>query len=387
MPKQFADQTLRHPVPKSLRSTALCTSLALSVAGATFATAVQAEPPVVVTDIPPVHSLVAQVMGDLGTPVLLLDRGADAHSFQLRPSQAAALSDAALVFWIGPEMTPWLDRALKGLGGGAEAVALLGAGGSTTREFGESHGDHDDHGDDDHGDDDHDDHDHAAEAAAEEHDHDHDSDHAGEATDDHGHDHDDHAHETAENVDDHDHDAEGHAHGGVDPHAWLDPANAKAWLGVIRDHLAEADPENEAAYAANAEAALVRLDALDADLRDRLAPAADKPFVVFHDAYGYFAAAYDLTIAGTIALGDAADPGAGRISAIREELENDGAVCIFAEANHSPDLVAMLAEGSDVRTGVLDPAGSLLDPGADLYEALLAGMATEIAGCLTSSGG
>jgi zinc transport system substrate-binding protein len=310
--------------------------------------------------------------GVLGAPVLLLDRGADAHSFQLRPSQAAALSDAGLVFWIGPEMTPWLDRTLEGVGDGAEAVALLGAGGSNTRQFGEAHDDHDGHSGD---------HDHAAQASAEDHDH---------AHDDHEHDHAEHdhgEHQTADAGHDHDHDAEGHAHTGVDPHAWLAPANAKAWLGVIRDHLAEADPENAAVYEANAAAAAARLDALDADLRARLAPTADKPFVVFHDAYGYFADAYDLTLAGSIALGDAADPGAARVAEIRDAVQHDGAVCIFAEANHSPDLVTMLAEGTGLRTGMLDPAGSLLDPGPALYETLLTGMANEIATCLTGTGG
>ena len=78
-----------------------------------------AEVPKVVTDIHPVHALVSQVMGDLGAPVLLLERGASEHDFQLRPSQAADLADADLVVWIGPELTPWLDRALDGIGGGS----------------------------------------------------------------------------------------------------------------------------------------------------------------------------------------------------------------------------------------------------------------------------
>ena len=58
------------------------------------ATPALAEVPQVVTDIPPVHSLVAQVMGDLGQPELLLAKGADEHDFQLRPSQAGAVAGA-----------------------------------------------------------------------------------------------------------------------------------------------------------------------------------------------------------------------------------------------------------------------------------------------------
>jgi len=123
-----------------------------------------AEVPKVVTDIPPVHALVAQVMGDLGEPTLLLARGADEHDFQLRPSQAAEVAEADLVVWIGPELTPWLDSALTVRPEGAAALALLDAEVTRLRAYGEAHGDHDDHaeaGPDEHGHEDH-----AAETAA-----------------------------------------------------------------------------------------------------------------------------------------------------------------------------------------------------------------------------
>ena len=48
----------------------------------------------VVTDIPVAHSLAAMVLGDHGTVDLMLERGANAHSYQLRPSQAQALAQA-----------------------------------------------------------------------------------------------------------------------------------------------------------------------------------------------------------------------------------------------------------------------------------------------------
>lgn len=312
-----------------------------------------AEVPGVVTDTPVIHSLVSQVMGELGEPALLLDRGGDPHSFQLRPSQAATLADADLLFWVGPALTPWLERALDGTGLSGEAVALLDAEGVKVLEYGEAHDDHghDDHAHDDHGHDEH-------------------------AHDDHGHDddaHDDHGHGD-------------HAHEGADPHAWLDPANAAVWLGVIADHLSEADPANAATYAANAAAAIGALDALDAEIRGALAPVGDQPIFVFHDAYAYFAAAYGVNVAGTIALGDAADPGAQRLAGIRDELQTEGAACVFAEANHDPGYVNAVIEGTGIRTAVLDPSGALLDPGPDHYARTLRDLATTIAGCVTAGG-
>lgn len=287
-----------------------------------------AEVPRVVTDIPPVQSLVAMVMGDLGTPELLLDRGADAHSFQLRPSQARALADADLLVWVGPELTPWLERSLEGIGGAGHEVRLLRAEGTHLRDF----------------------------ATAEDDGHD---DHAAEA--------------------------DGHAHGPTDPHAWLDPGNAATWLGVIAGELAAADPENAATYRANADRAQATIAALDADLAATLAPAQGKPVVIFHDALGYFADHYGLTVVGSIAGGDAADPGAAHLAELRRQIAETGTLCLFPEAGHDPSLIDPVLEGTAARLGgALDPEAALLTPGPDLYGAMLHGLATTIADCVTA---
>jgi zinc transport system substrate-binding protein len=304
-----------------------------------LATPAAAQVPRVITDIPPVQALVAQALGDLGQPVLLLDKGADAHSFQLRPSQAAALAEADLVVWIGPEMTPWLDRAVEGLATDVAQLRLLEAEGTHLRSFGEDPAeDHDDHADEAG-------HDHAAEPAAED-----------------GHEHD-------------------HAHDGVDPHAWLDPANAQLWLGLIAAELARLDPANAATYQANAAQAQAEVAALDARLDAALAPVRDKPFAVFHDAYGYFADHYGLTIAGTVALGDAAPPGAAHLAELQASLGK--ALCIFPETQHDPKMVETIAADTGLRIGgALDPEGAGLEPGPQVYGAILSGMTDTLIACL-----
>lgn len=308
------------------------------------ATPALAEVPQVVTDIPPVHALVAQVMGDLGAPEVLLAKGADEHDFQMKPSQAGAVADADLVIWIGPELTPWLEGALESRPEGAAALALLDAEGTYRREYAEGKGHDHDHGTEEG-------HDHAAEEG---------HDHAAEE----GHDH------------------EGHSHSGEDPHAWLDPGNAQVWLGLIATELGKLDPENAATYAANAAAASEEIAALDADLRALLAPVKDKPLVTFHDAYGYFAAHYGMTFVGSIALGDASSPGAARMSELRSTLEAGGVVCLFPEVQHDPAMIEQLAEGTSVKIGgALDPVGSSLEAGPGAYAALMTGIAQTIAGC------
>lgn len=88
------------------------------------ATAATADVPNVVTDIAPVHSLVALVMGDLGDPTLLTRAYDDPHHMQLRPSQARDLTSADAVFWIGADLTPWLEDALTNLADNATVTAL-----------------------------------------------------------------------------------------------------------------------------------------------------------------------------------------------------------------------------------------------------------------------
>ncbi|MEZ5684580.1 MAG: zinc ABC transporter substrate-binding protein [Paracoccaceae bacterium] len=314
------------------------TALPFALLPALAPTLGQAETPRVVTDIPAVHSLVAQVMAGAGTPEVLLEQGGNAHNYQLKPSQAQALQEADLTIWIGPEMTPWLGRAIAGVSLGGKVVSLLEAPGTHVQAFG---------------------------AGAHEH---------GEEPG-----HDDHAHE---GEDDHAED-DGHDHDGTDPHAWLDPQNGRHWLGVIAAELAALDPAQADLYAANATAAAERLAALDARLGAQLAPVAERPFVVFHDAYGYFNGHYGLHQAGAVALGDAAAPGAAHLADLRADLAAGGVVCAFPEAQHDPKQVALLIEGTGVKLGgKLDPSGSSLSYGPELYEGLLTGLAETLGACL-----
>lgn len=302
-----------------------------------------AEVPRVVTDFAPAEGLVAMVMGDLGSPERLLEQGANPHDFQLRPSQAAALAEADLVVWMGPQMAPWLNRALEGQGD-LPQIRLLEIAGTYLQPFGATQEDAGHEG-----------HDHAA------------------APEDSGHD--DH-----EAGDGHDHSAEG-----MDPHAWLDPGNGQLWLGQIAKVLAARDPENAATYAANAARAQADLATLDQRLTADLAPLKGKPFVVFHDAYGYFTGHYGLTLAGAVALGDATSPGAEHLAALQDQA-GTRALCLFPEAGHDPKLVEQMAEATGVAVGAaLDPEGVQTDPGPGAYLAVLEALGAALTQCLNRS--
>ena len=171
----------------------------------------------------------------------------------------------------------------------------------------------------------------------------------------------------------------------VDPHAWLDPVNAEAWVGTIAAKLGALDPDHADIYSANAAAAAARIRAVDAELVVELAPAKGVPIVEFHDAFGYFADHYGLTVVGAIELGDAASPSAARLSEIRATIAKAKATCVFPELGRDPKFIATVTEGSGARIGAgQDPeATSLSDtPSPQLYETLLRNLAKTVADCV-----
>lgn len=332
-------------------TTALAATITATGVGAAAAAA-----PTVATDIPPVHSLAARVMVGVGEPGLILPPGASPHAYSMKPSEAELVERADVVFWVGGELTPWLDRAVDTLAKDAASVRLLDAEGVVRLGYreGVTFEPHD------HGHDHAEAHDHAAETAA--HDHDHDQDHADESA----------AH-------DHDHD-----HEGVDPHAWLDPVNAKAWLDAMAAALAEADPANASTYFQNAAAGKAELDALIEEIRADLEPLADRSFIVFHDAYHYFEARFGVEAAAAIRLGDAVEPGPRRVAEIRDAIRAQDAACVFAEPQFEPALVETVVEGTAAGVGVLDPLGADLELGPGLYPELLGNLRDSLVDCLGS---
>ena len=290
-----------------------------------LSSAALADVPEVVTDIAPIHGLVARVMGELGAPELLVEPGASPHGYALRPSQVAGLQRADLVVMMGHELTPWLEGPVAQLAAGAVVMELLDTQGTTVLSARE-------------------------EAAFEPDDH-------------HEHDHD-------------------HAHEGADPHAWLDPQNAVAWLASIADALAELDPANAETYRANAAGGSAEIAAAQAAAADRLAPLAERPYVVFHDAFQYFEARFALAGVGAISLSDAAPPSAARVAEIRALVEAEGVVCAFSEPQFNPAILDTVTQGTGARLGTVDPVGAPLSTGPGFYPALIAAITNDVAACL-----
>ena len=294
----------------------------------------------VVASIKPIHSLVAAVMGDIGTPHLLLEAPSSAHHFTLKPSQARSLQAADIVFWVGPTMEQPLTKALATLAPQAQTLPLIESAGLVLINFDKVTPAHEKH--------DHEKHDH------EKHDHEKHDKHDEHAK------HDDHL---------------------INPHIWLDPQNAKIMLGVIAARLAKADPENASTYAANADSMAARLAILETDITSQLASYSAAKFLVLHDAHVYFERRFGLRNYGAITTEPDVMPTASRVKALRDELREHRFDCIFAEPFLGQKAVALIAEGSKVSIGTLDPIASNLPAGAQLYPDLLMSYAKALQSC------
>ncbi len=138
-----------------------------------------------------------------------------------------------MVIWIGPDLTPWMTGPLQALASDATRVGLLAIEDTITHHFRESHNDA--------------------------HDESHEETH-------------DEAHDEAHGHDD-----------GTDPHAWLDPENAKIWLRVIAGALSDIDPDNAGTYRENAERAQAELAQLRLEIDSTIGPLKTHSCVTYHD--------------------------------------------------------------------------------------------------------
>lgn len=339
-----------------LRVSLLASGLCLAASALAWAD----EPPNVVATINPVHSLIAAVTKGAGEPLLLVEGHASPHTYALKPSGAAALARADIIFRIGPDMETFLNRPLETLGDKARVVDLAKAPGLTLLPYRKS-------GvfeDDDHGEAGHDDHDaagHHEESAGNDHESHHDDDHS---------DHDE------------DNDGHGHVHGATDMHLWLDPVNARQMIAHIAAVMKEIDPERADLYTGNAAQAMQSLETLGAEITSRLEPVHQKHFIVFHDAYHYFENRFGLEAAGSIATNPQNPPGAETVAALEAMVGQGDVVCAFVEPQFSPKLIEAIAGHGAIRIGTLDPLGASLASGPGQYEALMRQMAQAFRDCL-----
>jgi zinc transport system substrate-binding protein len=154
-----------------------------------------------------------------------------------------------------------------------------------------------------------------------------------------------------------------------DPHIWLGPAQLRAMGRAVRDRLMEIAPDKASEIAANADQWLARVDAADRSIRRLLAPYANRAFLAFHPAFGYFADAYGLRQIAIEQRG--MDPGPRMIAATINRARAEGIRVVFVQAHFSSDSARVIASEIGGQVVKLDPlAADPIDTIQTLAEAI-----------------
>jgi zinc/manganese transport system substrate-binding protein len=150
-----------------------------------------------------------------------------------------------------------------------------------------------------------------------------------------------------------------------DPHAWQSLANARRYVDNIRAALVAARPSHAAHIEQRSADYLQRVDALDASVRKRLgqvAPA-DRRVVTSHDAFGYFAEAYDVTFISAVGWSTGSEASAADVSRIVRQLRAQNVRAVFVENISDPRLVQRIAHEAGARVGGTLYSDALSPPG------------------------
>ena len=288
----------------SLRST-LKSATALAAFTLSFPMASWAEEPIpVVATFSILGDMVERIGGEHIALTTLVGPDGDSHVYQPTPKAARSVAESDVLFLNGLDFEGWLQRLAEAASfDGAMVVATNGV---VPIAF----DDHDDH--DDHDDEKHDDHDDEK--------------------------HDDHA---------------GHDHGAFDPHAWQSLENAVIYANNIAAGLAQADPENAGDYYANRAAFVAEVEMLSADIEAMMKslPADKRTVVTPHDAFGYFAATYDLTFVAPQGMSTESEVSAGDVAALITQIREESISAVFIESITDNRMMEQIANETGATIG------------------------------------
>ena len=288
----------------SLRST-LKSATALAAFTLSFPMASWAEEPIpVVATFSILGDMVERIGGEHIALTTLVGPDGDSHVYQPTPKAARSVAESDVLFLNGLDFEGWLERLAEAASfDGAMVVATNGV---VPIAF----DDHDDHDDEKH--DDHDDHDDEK--------------------------HDDHA---------------GHDHGAFDPHAWQSLENAVIYANNIAAGLAQADPENAGDYYANRAAFVAEVEMLSADIEAMMKslPADKRTVVTPHDAFGYFAATYDLTFVAPQGMSTESEVSAGDVAALITQIREESISAVFIESITDNRMMEQIANETGATIG------------------------------------
>jgi ABC-type Zn uptake system ZnuABC Zn-binding protein ZnuA len=233
-------------------------------------------------------------LGDNVTIETIIPAGVDVHTFEPSPADAQKLAGADLIVMNGLGLDEWALSLLEAAGKSEEDVLELAEGIDESNAW--------------------------VYLKGEEHDEEEGEEHSEEEGEEHG-------------------------HGGTDPHIWLDPKGAAIYVDRIAARVAAELPERAAEIESARDAGLAEIAALDEELRVGFAAidASTRKIVTFHDAFGYFARAYEIEIVGVAVEAPGQEPSAKEIAALIDAIKAAGVTSVFSEAQFPSKVLDQVA--------------------------------------------
>ena len=241
----------------------------------------------------PIEDIVRGIGGDTVEIVRLVEPGMPAHDAELTASTLDELSSSDVVFYLGENFQPAIEKAISDLPASVTAVDLYSVAGVSHLSASK---------DDEHGSQDHDDHD----------------------------------------------------HGDEDPHVWLDPSNMEAMSKAVASTLTSIEPSIAGTVAANTEAYLADLARLGREIDDAFGTCASRTLVTAHDAFGHFARRAKLETASITGVNPQDQPSAKELEAIADVAREAKVSTVFFEAALPDGLSRAVAESIGAAVDVLD---------------------------------
>ena len=174
-----------------------------------------------------------------------------------------------------------------------------------------------------------------------------------------------------------------HQHDETDPHAWQNPENVVLYVRNIAAALGKADPAGSAIYQTNSAAYIKELQALDAWTQAQFAaiPVAKRKVITSHDAFGYFAAHYQISFLAPQGVSTDAEPSAKDVAQLIKQIQREKIKAVFVENMSNPKLLAQLARDAGVTVGPALYVDALSAPGgpAGSYLQLMRHNVTQLA--------
>ena len=177
-----------------------------------------------------------------------------------------------------------------------------------------------------------------------------------------------------------------HDHHEADPHAWQNPNNVVLYVQNIAAGLSKVDPAGTTTYQANAARYARTLKDFDAQAKAQFdaLPLAKRRVITSHDAFGYFAAHYQIKFLAPEGINADAEPSAKHVAELIRQMKREKIRAVFVENMSNPKLMAQLSKDagvsvggtlySDALSGPAEPGSSYLKMMQHNVTQLLAGM-------------